>query len=488
MKQPLTVIRLFIPALFWLGLSLPLLTLGSCTKENTTVDEDGNTEDDGNTEQDGGDNGNAGDDSDPTGGGEHIWSKAFLGNCRTEGRGVTTDSQGNVFVTGEIGFMNYPPGDVTVDDETITCWGSDGVYIGKFNPDGTKIWFNTYKANQSGGGRDVVTDSSSNVFVTGCYYNTINFGGEDLNAVVEYSFDTFVAKFDAEGNHVWSESLRTPDGCGRAIDLDHQGNVIVAGEVGSLRPHLFVTKLDADGTRVWSNSYAGEPDGYGDAFDVATDQAGNILVAGRFTGLLDFGTVQHESPGVTSYNSLVLKLNPDGDHVWSKSYGSGYGSARGISVDSGDNIYVLGKKALDAEVEGDSTLGNVFLVKYDSGGSSQWVEVFDDSQAHGIATDAQGNVIISGSVDDAVDFGGGTLPSPEYFGAYVAKYNSNGDYQWGNAYILELFGGYSLAVATSPDGSALVTGTITPNTTTNFGGDDFTTTNDNNTFLLKLEP
>lgn len=138
------------------------------------------------------------------------------------------------------------------------------------------------------------------------------------------------------------------------IAVDFEGNVIVVGNFrgtitigsdthvndGMRWNDMFVAKLDPAGQVLWSRSYGGLNDGPTDdddhtISDVAVDGAGNVIFCGEANGAIDFG-------GGTlnpTYDMVLVKLDPDGNHVFSDTYGTSSGSdAVGVATDpaSGD--------------------------------------------------------------------------------------------------------------------------------------------------------
>src|SRR5205085_973468 len=74
-------------------------------------------------------------------------------------------------------------------------------------------------------------------------------------------------------------------------------------------------------------------------FTIATDGSGNILLTGYSEGPIDFGGGPLSQ--VLGSNAFVTKLDSSGAHVWSRGYGM---SARGIGVaaDALGNVLVTG--------------------------------------------------------------------------------------------------------------------------------------------------
>ena len=64
---------------------------------------------------------------------------------------------------------------------------------------GDFLWVNAARGSS---GQGVAVDALDNIVVTGDFSRTTDFGGGGLVAVG--SNDVFVAKYDSDGNHIWS--------------------------------------------------------------------------------------------------------------------------------------------------------------------------------------------------------------------------------------------------------------------------------------------
>src|SRR5207237_1430110 len=168
----------------------------------------------------------------------------------------------------------------------------------------------------TGTGRAVVVDSSGNVFVTGSFRGTIDFGGGPLTSVGWT--DIFLAKYSAAGTHLWSKRFGGPvqsfSPTGTAVAVDGGGNVVFTGvflgtvdfAAGSVTSPLawpiFVTKYSASGTALWSKTAGGSMTDSGTG--VAVDSAGNAVVTGNSSG-----------------GMFLMKFTPSGTPVWVKVMG-----------------------------------------------------------------------------------------------------------------------------------------------------------------------
>ncbi len=95
---------------------------------------------------------------------------------------------------------------------------------------------------------DVATDADDNVVIAGVFYYTADFGGGTLTSAG--SGDIFVAKYDTDGNHVWSRQFGSTN-FDQALDVatDAAGNVFLAGRA-SLGQHRFRWRLTGPGQRI----------------------------------------------------------------------------------------------------------------------------------------------------------------------------------------------------------------------------------------------
>jgi hypothetical protein len=116
--------------------------------------------------------------------------------------------------------------------------------------------------------------------------------------------------------------------------LDFGGGPLVSSGISD----VFIAKIDAAGKPVWSRRAGGTGDDR--AVAVATDAAGNVVLAGFFSDTIDFGGGPLVSAG--SSDIFVVKLDAAGNHLWSKRFGdSAQQEAHAVAIDAAGNV-VLG--------------------------------------------------------------------------------------------------------------------------------------------------
>jgi len=335
--------------------------------------------------------------------------------------GVAVDASGNVYVAGSFS------GIITFGSTTLTnfTWSrDDDILLAKFDGDGNPLWARQAPVDSGYGyGNAVAVSADGYVHVVGSFRGTVSFGGSTLTSAGDWS-DAFHAKYDPAGNLAWVRKAGgMADDYGAAVAVDSSGNAYVAGEYsgsanigGIVLPArgrcAFVAKYDRDGNVLWARKPGGSNSGDGPyGCGVAVDGSGSVLVTGAFRGTGEFDGLTLSAAGDET-DVFVAKYDPLGGLLWAKrAGGASFDFSRGVATDSTGSIYVAGRFR-DSASFGDlvltgSGLDDMFIAKYASDGSPQWVKaaglIYNDS-ALGIAVDGQGAVFVTGSFYDAAMF------------------------------------------------------------------------------------
>lgn len=160
--------------------------------------------------------------------GEMLWSAQFGTTAGEWPLGASTDTDGNVYVTGQtFGALGGPLN------------GSSDIFLSKFSASGTKQW--TMQLGSSGLDvpRSLVSDPFGNLLIAG--YTNGSFGGANAGGT-----DALVIKVDASGELVWTKQFGTAayDEI-HAISADGLGNIYAAGGIFYVDsiPDTLVAKL-----------------------------------------------------------------------------------------------------------------------------------------------------------------------------------------------------------------------------------------------------
>jgi uncharacterized delta-60 repeat protein len=342
------------------------------------------------------------------------WTKQLGTSSDEWGNGVTTDSSGNVYVTGMT--------DGGLDGNTH--FGDRDIVLIKFNSSGTKQWTKQLGTSYWDSGESVTTDSSGNIYVTGYIEGGLdgntNSGGKDI----------FLVKYNSSGTKQWTKQLGTSlDDWGQDITTDSSGNIYVTGgTMGGLDGNthfgdrdIFIIKYNSSGQKQWTKQLG--TSSWDSGTRVTTDSSGNIY----FTGLTSGGLDGNTSSG--SLDIFLVKYNSSGSKQWTKQRGTSYVDyGRGVTTDSSGNIYVTGETLGGLDGNTNSGFEDIFLVKYNSSGTKQWTKQLGtskDDRGFGVTIDSSGNIYVSGSTS-------GELDGNTHFGdrdIFLVKYSSSGTKQ-----------------------------------------------------------
>jgi len=427
----------------------------------------------------------------------HLSSQRFGGPSTDRGYSVVADAAGNVYVTG------YFAGSVDFGGGALVSVGNSAdIFVAKFNAAGVHQWSLGFGDFSTDLGQDIAVDASGNVYVTGRFVGSVNFGGGAL--VSAGGMDIFLAKFNASGVHQWSQRYGSNDPSaeeGLSLALDAAGNVYVTGYfagtvnfgggnlVSAGTYDMFLAKYNSSGVHQWSKRFGNTQGDVG--YSVAIDASGSVLVTGYFSQTVDFGGGNLVSAG--SFDVFVAKFSSSGSYQWTKQFG-GTGPDEGVevAVDVSGNVLATGVFFGTVNMGGGNLVsaGNeeIFLVKYNASGVHQWSQRFgstDSDVGFGVVTDGVGSVFVTGFFRGTVNFGGGALVSAGNEDIYLAKYDAGGAHLWSKAFGSSN-GEIGHAVAMDPLGNVLFTGYF--NQTVDFGGGNLVSAGSDEIVVARYAP
>lgn len=297
--------------------------------------------------------------------GDHVWSKVFSGHNSWDfanGNAIAVDSSGDVLVTGATyGYIEF-------GTDTNSTGAVDGFVTKLDGSDGSPIFTKFFSSGGVAVPRCIAVDPEDDSFaISGHFGGYADFGGDLLesnsawaSSQWETGYDAFVAKFESDGDHLWSHGFGddyTADGTGIAID--NSGNVDVIGwfdgdidfgsntatltHPGDTAGDMFLVQFSAAGTDQWSKQFGDTGlDNFERGTGVAVDSAGNLSMIGHFRNSIDFGGGALTSAGATDI--AVAQFEDDGTYIWSASYGSSNSDQEGkaIAVDSSGKVTITG--------------------------------------------------------------------------------------------------------------------------------------------------
>jgi len=317
------------------------------------------------------------------------WVNSWGYNETDHGYSIATDSNGNVYVAGDIneesalnatiikynsngifqwdrtwgGSSSERAYSVFVDDsDSIFITGSSrsfntsqDLFIAQYNSDGDLIWNETWGGSDSDFGQDLIVDNQGNLLITGTT-SSFGFGDQDIFLL------TFNSTGYLQNKTVWGGTLYDRS---KSIVKDSIGNIYIMGETGSFgvgNSDVFLLKYDRNQNLVWNTTWGTSTlDRPG---DMTIDSNDNLYISG-FTYHPDLLTGDE--------NFFIVKISSSGLPVWSQIWGTKYIDIGGsVSVDSKDNVYY------SANTEGyNAGIKDIYLTKFTSSGNQIWETLWD---------------------------------------------------------------------------------------------------------------
>jgi hypothetical protein len=217
-------------------------------------------------------------------------------------------------------------------------------------------------------------------------------------------------------------------------------------------------------TYAWAKSAGGGNSESGRG--VATDAIGNVYVTGNFySSTLVFGSTTLTCSGID--DMYIVKYDSNGNVIWAKSAGgTNIDRGYGVATDANGNIFVTGFFSSSAIIFGSTTLTpvsgeDIFIVKYDPSGNVLWAKNEGGSNnefGSAVATDLIGNCYVTGYFGSStMTIGSTTLTNAGGGDKFIVKYNPSGNVLWAkSAGGTALDAGYG--VTTDAGGNVFVTG------------------------------
>lgn len=158
--------------------------------------------------------------------GEKQWSNELPLLIHGQNNGVTTDVKENIYLcaSGEL------------EGKSITGYGD--IFVIKYNADGIKEWLQQSGTPGDDETTDIAVDVYGNIYICGytsdCFDDNRNSG----------CYDSFVIKYDTEGNKIWTKQLGTnEDDRTSGIALDNNGDIYICGYTNAGSHDAFIVKF-----------------------------------------------------------------------------------------------------------------------------------------------------------------------------------------------------------------------------------------------------
>jgi hypothetical protein len=335
-------------------------------------------------------------------------------------------------------------------NDPVTGQPALNVWMAAIDPAGHFLWSRAYASNAEAIPDQVFTTANGDIELVGDARDNASVGGAPLccsdPAIDVFGF-AFVARYSPTGDPIWSNAIGGDfgrDHFAAAAGADSDGGMVIGGTIhgtmtyqgesfaggGGVSPAGFlveagvVMRLDGQGRRSWINVYPGPIQ---IRLDASLDPAGNVILFGQFAGTLDLGNgvsldaVDNGQP--FSEAGLLAKLGPDGTAQWVQQFpvSGEVILAQAVATDAAGNIALTGEAFGGAAVGGAPLPSGLvmFVAGYAADGAFRYSRGFADltnggisNRQVGVVFDPSGALGFAGRFAGTVDFGTGPLTAP----------------------------------------------------------------------------
>jgi hypothetical protein len=331
--------------------------------------------------------------------GDTVWTRTLGGTGDDEASAIGVTADGGYIVTGS---TDSDDGDIT---DKRSNFNRD-VWVLKLDGYGHTAWSKTFGGNAADAGFSLVITSDGGYLVAGATNsNNGDFAGNHGGT------DVLVLKLDSLGHQQWSKTyggsswdevhgiIATADGYVLAgLTYSNDGDVTGYHIPAIIGADMLVIRIDFSGNKIWAKAFGGTTDD--DATSI-TATADGYVVAG-YANSNDGDVTGYHGTEALFTDMWVVKLNGDGNIVWSRALGGSFDEAATSVTATPDGGVVLAGAASsnDGDVTGNHNRGSyddVWIVKLDDDGNKQWTKTLGgsgDDVAYSISENADGYTVV----------------------------------------------------------------------------------------------
>ena len=346
------------------------------------------------------------------------WEKTFGGSDHDYGLSVQQTDDGGYIIAG--GTYSFGA-------------GSADVYLVKTDVNGNKLWEKTFGGADKDRAFSVQQTSDGGYIIVG-ETQSFGAGGQDV----------YLIKTNANGNKLWEKTFGGADtDYASSVQQTSDGGYIMAGTTlsfGAGGADVYLIKTDTNGNSLWSRTFGGSIRDQGYHVQQTTD--GGYIIVG-----------EAESFGAGGSDVYLIKIDANGNSLWSKTFGGVDDIDGGSSVQkTADGGYIITGTTRSFG----AGLRDVYLIKTNANGNKLWEKTFggaDEDSGYSVQQTFDGGYIIVGGTES---FGAGGSD------VYLIKTDLNGNKLWEKTFggADEEWGEWGTQVQQTTDGGFIITGYI----------------------------
>jgi hypothetical protein len=303
------------------------------------------------------------------------WGKSFGGTSSQSSSCVLADADGNISLTG------YFEDTLVADTVLLVSRGNRNAYLLHLDASGNCLWGKRMGGSKYDEGLNIVSDANKNLYLSGYYRDTADFGPFVSSSV--YTYDCFLVSLTKNGDWRWFKSFGGGyvDNCPALTYLPKSSKIVAGGWFfndisfgadttlfSSGEEESFLASFDTSGSLLWTKRIGKELSE--SIYDLTSDEEDNIIAIGTFDSIIVIGL---DTLIAKHYNKpsdlFILGFSAEGKYRWGTRAGAEF-SDFGYHIAWGDSstFYVGGNFLYKTIFETDTlySLGNydIYFAKY----------------------------------------------------------------------------------------------------------------------------
>ncbi len=356
--------------------------------------------------------------------GAFVYVKAIGGNkpANNVTNFISTDGSGNIYRVGSLSATTDL--DPSPSPFNVSSLSSPGIFISKYTSNGNFILGKAIVSTtgSSIGVSVMNTDTNGDTFIVGNFIGTIDFdpsaNTSNMASNSATVSDLFIAKYDSNGNYVWSKQITGNIGARRKLVFDNSGNFYFTGTFRGINPidvdpstnvfnlppqnnissSTYIIKFNSQGDFIWAKSILAQSDTGSEFVSVTQFDIKNnsLYMTGRMLGGADFNPSPSETNILTtiitfSNETFFAKYDLDGNYQMAFKFDNDpngvINKGSSFAIDDNGDIYLLAVFYYTVDFDpspttvfnltalplDDATL-NLAILKYTENGSFVWAK------------------------------------------------------------------------------------------------------------------
>lgn len=296
------------------------------------------------------------------------WSKTYGGTGDDRGNTIIQTSDGGYAILGHSASNDF---DVSQNA------GSNDYWIIKLDAIGNLIWEKSFGYVGADVGITLLQTNDNGYFLTGVLDVTASGGeGNTRSSARHAGGDYWALKLDATGNLQWSkyygggftdtpyDAIETNDGYIIVGSSDSE-DVDINNNKGSY--DFWVIKVSTTGSILWEKSFGGSE--IDEAWAITQSVDGNFVIIGD-TRSNDFDVSSLHGAA----DLWVIKITPDGDLIWEKTFGgTSFDVGRSVSKTQDNGFLIAGSsRSADGDLSANNGQNDAWILKLDANANIDW--------------------------------------------------------------------------------------------------------------------